>query len=75
MRVDLGRDEFLQGAAGFVVIAGEEHGRYLSLVIPGRAQREPGIHFTIRFAARWIPGSRGACHRARMRATRWRAPE
>ena len=23
----------------------------------------------------WIPGSRGACHRARIRATRWRAPE
>src|SRR6266478_20028 len=22
-----------------------------------------------------IPGSRGACHRARIRATRWRAPE
>ncbi len=27
------------------------------LVIPGRAQREPGIHFTADFGARWIPGS------------------
>jgi hypothetical protein len=26
-------------------------------VIPGRAQREPGIHFTAGDAARWIPGS------------------
>ncbi|WP_271509575.1 hypothetical protein [Bradyrhizobium sp. CCBAU 11357] len=26
-------------------------------VIPGRAKREPGIHFPIRAEARWIPGS------------------
>jgi hypothetical protein len=26
-------------------------------VIPGRAKREPGIHFATRFQARWIPGS------------------
>jgi hypothetical protein len=26
-------------------------------VIPGRAQREPGIHFNTCSAARWIPGS------------------
>jgi len=26
-------------------------------VIPGRASREPGIHFTACLAAQWIPGS------------------
>jgi hypothetical protein len=26
-------------------------------VIPGRAKREPGIHLTANFAAKWIPGS------------------
>jgi len=26
-------------------------------VIPGRAQREPGIHLSTRSADRWIPGS------------------
>ncbi|WP_186294112.1 hypothetical protein [Bradyrhizobium guangdongense] len=29
----------------------------LPFVIPGRAKREPGIHFSAELAARWIPGS------------------
>jgi hypothetical protein len=29
-----------------------------SFVIPGRAEREPGIHPTAIIAAQWIPGSR-----------------
>jgi hypothetical protein len=37
-RVDLGRDEFLQDAARFVVVAVKEH--FLVLVIPGRSQSE-----------------------------------
>ena len=26
-------------------------------VIPGRAEHEPGIHFTAQFVDQWIPGS------------------
>jgi len=26
-------------------------------VIPGRAEREPGIHLAARLVVRWIPGS------------------
>ena len=39
---------------------------HLTVVIPGREakRREPGIHPTAIIAAQWIPGSRGACHRA-----------
>src|SRR6185437_2523695 len=35
-------------------------------VIPGREAKrsEPGIHSTTIIAGQWIPGSRGACHRA-----------
>jgi hypothetical protein len=29
----------------------------LSAVIAGRAQREPGIHFTAEYDVGWIPGS------------------
>ena len=35
-RIDLGRDEFLQGAAGFVVVGGEEH--FVFPVVPGRRE-------------------------------------
>ena len=34
--IDFGRDEFLQDAAGFVVVGGEEH-LFVLLVIPGRS--------------------------------------
>jgi hypothetical protein len=55
------------------------------LVIPGRAKREPGIHGCCRhceerkrrsnpYRITWNHGLlRGACHRARIRATRWLA--
>ncbi|WP_168195410.1 hypothetical protein [Bradyrhizobium sp. NAS80.1] len=32
-------------------------GAVVLLIIPGRAQREPGIHSTSYSVARWIPGS------------------
>jgi hypothetical protein len=32
----------------------------LSVVIPGRAKHEPGIHFAAQLADQWIPGSRQA---------------
>jgi hypothetical protein len=51
--IDLCGDEFLQGAAGFVVVGGEEH--VFLPVIPGRAQREPGISILLHHL--WIPGS------------------
>jgi hypothetical protein len=52
-------------------------------VIPGCATwRRPGIHNPCcsvfvpnETLGLWIPGSRGACHRARIRATRWRCPQ
>jgi hypothetical protein len=31
-------------------------------VIPGRAQREPGIHRTARLVDQWIPGLRQVAH-------------
>jgi len=31
---------------------------FFAFVIPGRAQREPGIHFNAGDVARWIPGLR-----------------
>ena len=44
----------------------EKANSHLTAVIPGREakRREPGIHPTAIIAAQWIPGSRGACHRA-----------
>lgn len=49
---------------------------HLTAVIPGCAgRRRPGIHFVTSRLDKWIPDSRGACHRARIRATRWRLPE
>src|SRR6059058_1639379 len=33
-----------------------------SVVIPGRAQREPGIHRTAEPVAKWIPGLRQEAH-------------
>jgi hypothetical protein len=38
-RIDLGGDELLQDAAGFVVVGGEEN-FYSILVIPGRSRSE-----------------------------------
>jgi hypothetical protein len=36
---------------------------YLSFsVIPGRAQREPGIHCAAEFVDQWIPGLRQVAH-------------
>jgi hypothetical protein len=32
--------------------------RAIFTVIPGRAEHEPGIHFTAQLAGQWIPGSR-----------------
>jgi len=33
-------------------------GSKIFAVIPGRAEHEPGIHFTAHPAGKWIPGSR-----------------
>ena len=32
------------------------------VVIPGRAKREPGIHWATRRMAKWIPGLRQEAH-------------
>ncbi|CCE07909.1 hypothetical protein BRAS3843_2470045 [Bradyrhizobium sp. STM 3843] len=37
--------------------ADDKSSHCLFLVIPGRAQREPGIYLTAGHEARWIPGS------------------
>src|SRR6476620_6773095 len=50
-RPDL-RDQVSDLIAPIVIIA--------PTVIPGRAQREPGIHRAAAFAVKWIPGSRFA---------------
>jgi hypothetical protein len=42
---------------------------YLSFsVIPGRAQREPGIHCAAEFVEKWIPGLRQLAHPETTRA-------
>jgi hypothetical protein len=50
-RVDFGRDEFLQDAAGFVVVGGEEHFSDLTpamlLVSPSCPGLVPGIHVLV----------------------------
>ena len=43
--IDLGGDEFLQDAAGFVVVGGEEHCFVYPPSFRGDAGLEPGIHF------------------------------
>jgi hypothetical protein len=37
---------------------GEQGGRVVFAVIPGRAKHEPGIHLTAPLVGQWIPGSR-----------------
>ena len=49
--VDLGGDELLQDAAGFVVVGGEEHVSSI-LVIPGRRRRRTRNPFDYSVAAR-----------------------
>src|SRR6185437_8035148 len=39
------------------VSSGHSGMRRTTLVIPGRVQREPGIHWAARIAVGWIPGS------------------
>jgi len=35
---------------------------YLSIVIPGRAKHEPGIHFAAQLSDQWIPRLRRVAH-------------